>query len=48
MAPLHSLGQNDQNEVQYDFSGHVHSTLLYIQTKKTKKKKKLKDSIWNK
>ena len=23
MAPLHSLGQDDLNEVQYDFLGHV-------------------------
>ena len=23
MAPLHCLGKNDQNEVQYDFFGHV-------------------------
>ena len=23
MAPLHSLGQDDQNEVQYDSAGHV-------------------------
>ena len=28
MVPLYSLGQNDQNEVQHDFFGHVMSLMM--------------------